>query len=182
MATSYWRSLRSITARLHHQSDIVVRICEERFWSPFVDIFQYMLRYRGSFRSQLITSPTRSNIKIAGWPRSSAADSPTLPFPTPTRPIVLFTPFAFGSRSSSRPIKKPQQGQRPLVNPGLLRFPRASHVQDFDLVGAQEISQRLHFVAKGIRVEYSLFPDGIDVLDWLSKLFGMSLSQLGTSA
>ena len=84
--------------------------------------------------------------------------------------------------SRGRPTKKAAQDiERPLVNSGLLRFPRAGHVQDSDLVGAQEIIQRLQLVAKGIRVEYSFTPGVIDVQDWLSKLVGIVSSQLGTS-
>jgi hypothetical protein len=39
--------------------------------------------------------------------------------------------------------RKAQHRQRPFVNAGLLRFPRAGHVQDLDFIGAQEISQRV---------------------------------------
>jgi hypothetical protein len=90
--------------------------------------------------------------------------SPTLPFPTLlVRPPYLLSSRFCGSSSRDRPIEPAQNIKSPLVNPGLIRFPGAGHVQDFDIVAAQEISQRSHFVAKGIRVEYSFFPRVIDV-------------------
>ena len=54
----------------------------------------------------------------------------------PIRLPSLYSPAVFcASCTRSRPIEKDaQQRQRPLVNAGFLRFPRAGHVQDFDLV------------------------------------------------
>jgi hypothetical protein len=54
---------------------------------------------------------------------------------SPLFPSPLLAGCFCGSCSRSRPIKKEvQHRQRPLVNAGLLRFPTAGHVQDFDLV------------------------------------------------
>jgi hypothetical protein len=76
-----------------------------------------------------------------------------------------------------RPIQKPQHCQGPVANAGLLGFPRAGHVQSFDLVRAQEINQRLNFKTERIRIRYSLFSGVIDVQHRLPELVGKFQSQ-----
>jgi hypothetical protein len=74
-----------------------------------------------------ITSANGFYYKLAVDPD---CQSPTFPSPT-----LLLAGCFCGSCYRSRPIKKKAQHlQRPVVNAELLRFPRAGHVQDFDLL------------------------------------------------
>jgi len=95
--------------------------------------FSTMPRYRPSFRSQRITSANGFKYKIA-TDTSSDAGPPLYPPPAYSRSAVSTRCLLLWNPDRSRPIKRTQYSQRPLVNAGLLRFPRAGHVQDFDLV------------------------------------------------
>jgi hypothetical protein len=70
--------------------------------------------------------------------KTDTFDEPSLTLPYTTLmalPALSIADRFLGSRSRSRSVKrKAQHRQRPFVNAGLLRFPRASHIQDLDLI------------------------------------------------